>query len=208
MISINDKVAEEGPAPAEPTPEELLQEMLAGAKPPEIRTMALFGDVDEEKSLDLIVGMLTLTEFTGKEPPYDPIKFYISTYGGSADEMFSIYDMMSILKGQCEIQTIGLGKVMSAGTLILAAGTKGKRQIGRHCRVMIHAVAAGSVGELHNMENEMKSIKHIQETYIAALARETHMTTRTIQKLLDRRVNVYLTAEEAVEYGIADEIIN
>ena len=48
----------------------------------------------------------------------------------------------------------------------------------------------------------------IQELYINALARETQMTKRTIQKLLDRRVNVYLTAEEAVEYGIADEIIN
>jgi ATP-dependent Clp protease protease subunit len=208
MISINDKAPEGEEAKSEElSPEQMLQDLMGGARP-EIRTMALFGDVDEEKSLDLIVGLLTLTEFTGKEPPYDPIKFYISTYGGSADEMFSIYDMMSILKAQCEIQTVGLGKVMSAGTLLLAAGTKGKRQIGRHCRVMIHAVAAGSVGELHNMENEMKSIKHIQEMYIAALARETHMTTRTIQKLLDRRVNVYLTAEEAVEYGIADEIIN
>ena len=58
------------------------------------------------------------------------------------------------------------------------------------------------------MENEIKSIKHIQELYINALARETNMTKRTIQKLLDRRVNVYLTAEEAVEYGIADKIVN
>ena len=208
MISINDKIKEGEETEKEATTGDLLQEMMEAAKPQEIRTMALFGDVDEEKSLDLIVGMLTLTEFTGKEPPYDPIKFYISTYGGSADEMFSIYDMMSILKAQCEIETIGLGKVMSAGTLLLASGTKGKRKIGRHCRVMIHAVAAGSAGELHNMENEMKSIKHIQELYINALSRETHMTKRTIQKLLDRRVNVYLTAEEAVEYGIADEIIN
>jgi len=206
MISINDKVPE-GEGDKEPTPEQMLQDVL-GAKMPEIRTMALFGDVDEEKSLDLIIGLLSLTEFTDKEPPYDPIKFYISTYGGSADEMFSIYDMMSILKSKCEIETIGLGKVMSAGTLLLASGTKGKRKIGRHCRVMIHAVAAGSAGELHNMENEMKSIKHIQELYINALSRETHMTKRTIQKLLDRRVNVYLSAEEAVEYGIADEIIN
>jgi ATP-dependent Clp protease protease subunit len=208
MISINDKVTEgESPENKEMSPGEMLEHAL-GPKPPEIRTMALFGDVDEEKSLDLIVGMLTLTEFTGKEEPYDPIKFYISTYGGSADEMFSIYDMMSILKSKCEIHTIGLGKVMSAGTLLLAAGTKGKRQIGRHCRVMIHAVAAGSAGELHNIENEVKSIKHIQELYINALSRETHMTKQMIQKLLDRRVNVYLSAEEAVEYGIADEIIN
>ena len=57
-------------------------------------------------------------------------------------------------------------------------------------------------------ENEIKSIKHIQELYINALSRETCMTKRTIQKLLDRKVNVYLTAEEAVEYGIADTIIN
>ena len=208
MISINDKVnkEEEGEGQEEAPPS--LGEILGMEPKKEIRTMAVFGDVDEEKSLDLIVGMLTLTEFSDKEAPYDPIKFYISTYGGSADEMFSIYDMMSLLKTQCEIHTIGLGKVMSAGTLLLASGTKGKRKIGRHCRVMIHAVAAGSHGELHAMENEIKSIKHTQELYINALARETQMTKRTIQKLLDRRVNVYLTAEEAVEYGIADEIIN
>ena len=58
------------------------------------------------------------------------------------------------------------------------------------------------------MENEIKSIKHIQELYINALARETNMTKAMIEKLIDRRVNVYLTAQEAVEYGIADEIIN
>ena len=207
MINNNDKKEKEEKVENAEEEQPSIQELL-GMDKKEIRTMALFGDVDEEKSLDLIVGMLTLTEFTEKEAPYDPIKFYISTYGGSADEMFSIYDMMSILKAQCEIHTIGLGKVMSAGTLLLAAGTKGKRKIGRHCRVMIHAVAAGSHGELHDMENEMKSIKHIQELYINALARETSMTKRTIQKLLDRRVNVYLSAAEAVEYGIADEIIN
>ena len=200
MISINDKVSKEDAV-------EKLESLLP-PPPPEIRTVALFGDVDEEKTLDLIVGLLALTDFSPKEPPYDPIKFYISTYGGSADEMFAIYDMMSILKAKCEIQTIGLGKVMSAGTLLLASGTKGKRLIGRHCRVMIHAVAAGSAGELHDIENEVKSIKHIQELYINALARETCMTKRTIQKLLDRRVNVYLSAAEAIEYGIADIIIN
>ncbi len=206
MIKITDKV-EENNKTEEVSPEQLIEAAL-GPQKPEIRTMALFGDVDEEKSLDLIVGMLSLTDFSGKEAPYDPITFYISTYGGSADAMFALYDMMSILKAKCQIETIGLGKVMSAGTLLLAAGTKGTRKIGRHCRVMIHAVAAGSAGELHNIENEMKSIKNIQDLYINALARETSMTKNMIQKLLDRRVNVYLTAQEAVEYGIADEIIN
>jgi len=204
MIKITDKIEKrEG----DEVDKEKLIEMLSPAPQKDIRTIALFGDVDEEKAGDLCMGLLMLTDFSDKEPPYEPITFYLSTYGGSADEMFSIYDMMTITKTKCEVKTIGLGKIMSAGTLLLAAGTKGKRQIGKHCRVMIHAVAAGSAGELHDIENEVKTIKHIQELYISALSRETSMTTRTIQKLLDRKINVYLTAEEAVEYGIADEII-
>ena len=199
MIKITDKASEEP---------ESKKESLMDILPPqkEIRTIALFGDVDEEKAGDLCMGLLMLTDFSEKEAPYEPITFYLSTYGGSADEMFSIYDMMTITKTKCEVETIGLGKIMSAGTLLLAAGTKGKRKIGRHCRVMIHSVAAGSAGELHDIENEIKTIKHIQELYINALSRETNMTKTIIQKLLDRKVNVYLTAEEAVEYGIADEI--
>ena len=201
MIKITDKVEEEtkeeGPS---------IAEALLGPQK-EIRTIAMVCDVDEDKAGDLCMGLLMLTDLTDKEAPYDPITFYISSYGGSADEMFSIYDMMTITKSKCEVHTIGLGKIMSAATLLLASGTKGKRKIGRHCRVMIHAVAAGSAGELHDIENEVKTIKHIQELYIKALSKETNMTSRTIQKLLDRKVNVYLTAEEAVEYGIADEII-
>lgn len=173
----------------------------------EIRTIGLFGDIDEERSGDLMMALLLLTELSGKEPPYDPITMYISTYGGNADEMFGIYDVMSKIKSQCEICTIGVGKVMSAGTLILAAGTKGMRMIGKHCRVMIHSVNAGSAGDLHNIENEVKAIKQMQDLYINAMCNETHMTKRQIQKLIDRKINVYLTAEEAIEYGIADKIL-
>ena len=202
MIKITDKVEKEEEKGG---PQEIADMLMGNQK--EIRTIALFGDVDEDKAGDLCMGLLMLTDLKQDPPPYDPITFYISSYGGSADEMFSIYDMMSITKTKCEIHTIGLGKIMSAATLLLASGTKGQRKIGRHCRVMIHAVAAGSAGELHDIENEVKTIKHIQELYIKALSKETNMTSRTIQKLLDRKVNVYLTAEEAVEYGIADEII-
>ena len=96
---------------------------------------------------------------------------------------------------------------MSAGTLLLAAGTKGKRKIGRNCRVMIHAVSAGSMGTIHNLQNEMEEIQNIQDAYITALCAETLLTKRQLKKMLDQKVNVYLTAEEAVEYGLADEVI-
>tara|TARA_R100000005_G_C4950385_1_gene171146 strand:+ start:114 stop:710 length:597 start_codon:yes stop_codon:yes gene_type:complete len=190
----------------ETSTEDKLSELIDSVSQ-EIRTMALIGDVTEEKSTDLIMGLLMLTDLSGNEPPYDPIKMYISTYGGSADEMFGIYDMMTKAKQQCEIHTVGIGKVMSAGTLILAAGTKGKRLIGKNCRVMIHSVNAGSVGELFNIENEVKAVKHVQDLYLNAMTSETHMTKRQLTKLIDRKMNVYLTAQEAIEYGIADEIM-
>tara|TARA_R110001583_G_scaffold21444_3_gene81429 strand:+ start:1218 stop:1859 length:642 start_codon:yes stop_codon:yes gene_type:complete len=197
---------EESQENTEETPTSALEQLLGGSQN-EIRTIGLMGDVDEEKGGDLMMGILLLTELSGKEAPYDPITMYISTYGGSADEMFGIYDVMTKAKKQCEIHTIGVGKVMSAGTLIMASGTKGKRKIGKHCRVMIHSVNSGHVGELHSIENEVKAVKHMQELYINAMAQETNMTKRQLQKLIDRKVNVYLTAEEAIEYGIADEIL-
>lgn len=197
---------EESKENTEEAPVSALEQLLGGPQN-EIRTIGLMGDVDEEKGGDLMMAILLLTELSGKEAPYDPITMYISTYGGSADEMFGIYDVMTKAKKQCEIHTIGVGKVMSAGTLVLASGTKGKRKIGKHCRVMIHSVNSGHVGELHSIENEVKAVKHMQELYINAMAQETSMTKRQLQKLIDRKINVYLTAEEAIEYGIADEIL-
>tara|TARA_R110000824_G_scaffold273877_2_gene462516 strand:- start:173 stop:805 length:633 start_codon:yes stop_codon:yes gene_type:complete len=171
------------------------------------RMMALFGEVDEEKASELVFGLLLMSqEEEGEEKK--PIEFYLSTYGGSADDMFSVYDMITLVKSKgFEIHTYGLGKVMSAGVLLLAAGTPGRRKIGKHCRIMIHSCNAGNIGDIHNLKNEMEAISNLQDLYINALVDETSMTRRQLRKLLDRKVNVYLSAEEAIEYGIADEII-
>ena len=175
---------------------------------PEQRSIMLVGEIDEEKSADLISALLVLSQQKEKgKDRADDIKIYVSTYGGSADEMFSIYDVMNYCKQFCDIETIGLGKVMSAGTLILASGTKGKRILGKHCRVMIHSVNGGSMGELHNLENEMQQMKGLQDNYIQCLSTETSMTKRQIQSLINRKVNVYLSASEAIEKGLADEVL-
>ena len=121
--------------------------------------------------------------------------------------MFAIYDTMRMTREEVEVETCGLGKVMSAGTLLLAAGTKGKRKIGKHCRVMIHSVIGGSVGPMHQLDNEMKEVKAIQEAYIRAICEETNLTERKLRALLKKKINIYLTAEEAVEHGFADVII-
>ena len=179
-------------------------------KEPDLRTIGLFSDIQEEKVAEIIHAMIYLHETNKleKEPEKKkPIEFYLSTYGGSADDMFALYDMMKIIREETEIHTYGLGKVMSAGVLILAAGTKGKRKIGKNCRVMIHSVIAGNHGPLHNLVNEMGAIQELQQIYIKCLVQETNMTKKQLKNMLEEKVNIYLSAEEAVKLGIADIIV-
>lgn len=179
------------------------------AAEPDLRILGLFADVAEEKVGELVHALLYLDEVNrvSKEEKKKPLKFYISTYGGSADDMFALYDIMRIVRENSEIHTVGLGKVMSAGVLLLASGTKGKRMIGRNCRVMIHSVIGGNHGSLHNMMNEMEAIEELQDMYCDCLVSETKLTRSKLKKMLERKVNVYLSAEQAVELGIADIII-
>lgn len=180
-----------------------------------MRSVGLYGDVEEEKVSEVISGLLTLHHL-GK-PKYDeegnikeegkPIKFYISTYGGSADDMAALVDIMAVVKKDCPIQTIGIGKVMSAGVLILASGTKGERYIGKNCRVMIHSVIAGNSGPLHNLENELAEIKIMQEIYLDSLSEATNMSKKQLKSFMKRKQNVYLSAKEAIKLGIADKLL-
>ena len=191
---------EEGPSP--------MESLFAAMEKPDVRMMALFGEIDEDRTSELVLGLILMSQNQPEEEEKKPIEFYLSTYGGSADDMFSLYDIMTLTKSKgYPIHTYGLGKVMSAGVLLLASGTPGQRKVGKHCRIMIHSCNAGNVGDIHNLQNEMEAIQNLQETYINALVNETSMTKRQLKKLLERKVNVYLTAEEAIEYGIADEII-
>ena len=187
---------------------------------PEMRSVALYGDVNEEKASELVYGLLALSSSAVRnvlsDPEdvesdiiqvVDPIDLYVSSYGGQATEMFSLYDIIRKVREETPIRTYGLGKVMSAGVLVLASGTRGERRVGKHCRVMIHGVVSGQQGYLADIENEFAETKFTQKMYIKALAEETNMTEKYIKKLMDKKINVYLDAEEAVDLGIADIII-
>ncbi len=187
---------------------------------PELRAVAIYGDINEERCAETVYGLLTL-EMSAKslmlededgDPKeaveiVEPIIFYISSYGGQATEMFAVYDIMRDIRERTPIYTYGIGKVMSAGVLLLAAGTRGQRRIGKNCRVMIHGVVAGQHGHIADIENEFTEVKSTQKMYIQALAKETDMTEKYIKKLMDKKTNVYINAEEAVNLGIADIIV-
>ena len=220
----------------QPLTEDDLQELLVTANESallketlkELGNIFFMGEVNEETANGLISSMITFKELTEKmkEPVEEtaeseegteeekaepeepnPIKVYISTQGGNADDMFAIYDVMEMVKRSVPIQTIGLGKVMSAGVLLLAAGTKGKRKIGRHARVMIHNVITGHSGGLFHVANELGEAEHIQQMYISAIAENSNLTVKQLRKMVKTGQNVYLSAQEAIKYGIADELI-
>ena len=181
-----------------------------GKQEPDLRIIGMFCDVHEEKVAEIIHAMLYLNEMNKlekKEEDKKPIEFYLSTYGGSADDMFALYDVMRTIRQDSEIHTLGLGKVMSAGVLLLASGTKGKRRIAKNSRVMLHSVAAGNHGNFQDLTNERAASSDLQEMYTNALSAETNMTPNDIKEMLDRNVNVYLSAVEAVKLGIADIIV-
>jgi ATP-dependent Clp protease protease subunit len=164
------------------------------------RLVVLHGEVNEHSISNVIVQLLHLANQNHK-----PIHLVISTYGGSVDEMFSLYDTIKFLP--CPVHTIALGKVMSAGVLLLASGVKGKRMIGGSARIMIHPVSGGVLGNVFEAMNEMKEFERLQNLMVSALIKETKMKKEEIDKLMKAGHDFFLTPEQAIQMGIVDKII-
>jgi ATP-dependent Clp endopeptidase proteolytic subunit ClpP len=220
MIFNKKSFSEEEKKDQEKGQDELFTTLMAEPPRPELRMTGIYGDVTEDRCSEAVYGLMALhltgTEKVLSDPEdenseiietYQPIDFIISSHGGLAADMFSVYDVIRDLRDRTPIHTKGLGKVMSAGVLLLASGTKGERRIGKYCRVMIHGVMAGQHGYLADVENEFKETRAIQRMYVKALSDETNMSETYVRKLMNRKTNVYLDAEEAVKLGIADIIL-
>ena len=220
MIFNKKSFSEEEKKDQEKGQDELFTTLMAEPPRPELRMTGIYGDVTEDRCSEAVYGLMALhltgTEKVLSDPEdedseiietYQPIDFIISSHGGLAADMFSVYDVIRDLRDRTPIHTKGLGKVISAGVLLLASGTKGERRIGKYCRVMIHGVMAGQHGYLADVENEFKETRAIQRMYVKALSDETNMSETYVRKLMNRKTNVYLDAEEAVKLGIADIIL-
>lgn len=181
------------------------------------RSINFCGDLNEEAAMQIMSSLIYLDRNNEKVlvdeetnthyVSVQPIEFYISTFGGNAADMFGIHDLMMCIRKDTPIQTVGLSKVMSAGVLLLASGTEGERYVGRNTRLMIHSLRAGYSGPMHELETEYEETKWLQTQYVDALSAATNMSKAYIRKLMGRKSNVYVNAEEAIELGIADRIL-
>lgn len=165
------------------------------------RMVFLHGEVSEGAVAQVIAQMLHLASVSLK-----PIYLVVSTYGGSIDEMFSLYDAINFLP--CPVHTVGLGKVMSAGVVLLAAGVKGKRLIGSTSRIMMHPISSGMFGNVFELENQTKEARRLQALMVDVLSKETKMSRRKLEGIIMKpMLDYYVTPQEAVELGIADKVI-
>lgn len=168
------------------------------------RTIGVYGEIDETIAKSAIAALYHLVD---TEKSAEPIDFIVSTEGGNVQDMFSVYDSIRDVKAKCEIRTFGLGKVMSAGVLLLASGTKGKRKVGRNCRLMIHPVSGGHYGSIKELETDIREVRWYQEQFIKAIIEETKLDRREVKSMFRKKTDTYFDADQAVKWGIADEVV-
>jgi ATP-dependent Clp protease protease subunit len=132
------------------------------------------------------------------------IEIYINSPGGSFTALTAIYDTMRYIKP--DVRTVCLGQAASAAAVILAAGTKGKRLALPNSRILIHQPATeGGYGQSSDIEIQAKEILRIRSLMEEMLATDTGKSTEEISRDIER--DKYLTAEQALEYGIIDEVL-
>jgi ATP-dependent Clp protease, protease subunit len=132
------------------------------------------------------------------------IEIYINSPGGSFTALTAIYDTMNYIKP--DVRTVCLGQAASAAAVILAAGTKGKRLALPSSRILIHQPATeGGYGQSSDIEIQAKEILRIRSLMEEMLARDTGKSPEEISRDIER--DKYLTAEQALEYGIIDEVL-
>ncbi|WP_235997034.1 ATP-dependent Clp protease proteolytic subunit [Aestuariimicrobium ganziense] len=136
--------------------------------------------------------------------PERPISIYLNSPGGSFTALTAIYDTMRYIKP--DVQTVCLGQAASAAAVLLAAGTKGRRLALPNSRILIHQPATeGGYGQSSDLEIQAKEIMRIRSLMEQMLAENTGQDLEKVSKDIER--DKYLTAEEAKEYGIIDDIL-
>ncbi len=149
------------------------------------------------------VVMAQLLHLESEDPDRD-ISIYINSPGGSFTALTAIYDTMQFVKP--EIQTICMGQAASAAAVLLAAGTKGKRLALEHARVLIHQPSGGGEGQSSDIEIQAREILRMRELLEQLLSTHTGRAPLDIRKDIER--DKILTAKEAVEYGLIDEVVS
>jgi ATP-dependent Clp protease, protease subunit len=163
----------------------------------ESRIVFLKGPIDDEVTDNLIAQLLALDAESD-----DPITMYVNSPGGIITGMFALYDSMTLLKSRVDTRCVGLAA--SAGAFLLGTGT-GTRSATENSRIMIHQPLGGAQGTAKDIEIQAKNIVWMRERINEILAERTGQAMEKIREDTDR--DYWMTAQEAKDYGLIDEVI-
>jgi ATP-dependent Clp protease protease subunit len=163
------------------------------------RIVFLGGQVTDEVA-NLVTAQLLFLE---SEDPEREINMYINSPGGSVTAGLAIYDTMQFVKPP--VSTLCVGQAASMGSLLLTAGAKGKRYALPHSRILIHQPSGGFEGQAADIEIQARETVRLRDLLNEILAKHTGQQVKKIEKDTDR--DNFLSAAEAVEYGLIDEVI-
>jgi ATP-dependent Clp protease protease subunit len=163
------------------------------------RIIFLGGPIDDAVA-NTVIAQLIFLEF---QDPKKDIMIYINSPGGSVTATMAIYDATQFIK--CDISTVCVGMAASGAAVVLAGGAKGKRLALPNSEVLIHQVMGGAEGQATDIEISAKHILKVKQKLNKILAKHTGQPIAQIEKDSDR--DFYMTAHEAKDYGIVDEII-
>ena len=141
--------------------------------------------------------------FLESEEPDKDINLYINSPGGEITALFAIYDTMKFI--HADVSTFCFGQAASAAAVLLASGTRGKRFALPHARVLLHQPFGGVEGQASDIELQAKEILRMRDMLTGMLAEDTGQPVEKVSKDTDR--DFIMTAEEAVAYGVIDEVI-
>jgi ATP-dependent Clp protease protease subunit len=164
------------------------------------RIVFLGGTVTDDLA-NLVTAQLLFLE---SEDPEREINMYINSPGGSVTAGLAIYDTMQFVKPP--VSTLCVGQAASMGSLLLAAGAKGKRYALPHSRILIHQVSGGFEGQASDIEIHAREALRLREILNEILAHHTGQNVKKIEKDTDR--DNFMSAAQAVEYGLIDEVIS
>ncbi|XVJ58239.1 MAG: ATP-dependent Clp protease proteolytic subunit [Tepidisphaera sp.] len=165
----------------------------------ENRVIFMIGEINQASAARVMMQMLYLeNQKRGQE-----INFYINSPGGAVDDTLAIYDTMRFITSP--VATYCMGRAYSGGSVLLAAGTKGKRYILPHAKVMIHQPYGGVGGQAEDIRIQAEQIIKTKAELNRILSRHTGKDAEVIKR--DSERDRYFTAEEAVAYGLADEVL-
>ncbi len=162
--------------------------------------IVFLGEQVDAHTANLVVAQLL---YLANEDPKKDIKLYINSPGGSVYDGLAIIDTMDYI--QPDVQTIGIGLQASMGAMLLACGAKGKRFVLPNARVMIHQPSSGTEGKITDQEIALKEGIYLKKRLAEIFAERTGKDIKQVEKDMDR--DNWMSAEEAKEYGIVDEVI-